>query len=68
MALILSATPFGLRHRLARATKTDMLMLNADTDARAGHESRAIRAEARSVVCSRGCQCGRAITVKKSRK
>jgi NAD(P)-dependent dehydrogenase (short-subunit alcohol dehydrogenase family) len=54
MALILSATPFGLRHRLARATKTDTLMLNVDTDARAGYESRAVRAEALSAESSLG--------------
>jgi short-subunit dehydrogenase len=41
MALTFSAIPFGLRHRLARLTGTDTLMLRADTEARAGYEARA---------------------------
>ncbi|MHB8693941.1 MAG: SDR family NAD(P)-dependent oxidoreductase [Solirubrobacteraceae bacterium] len=41
MALTFSAIPFGLRHRLARLSRTDTLMLEADTEARAGYEARA---------------------------
>jgi hypothetical protein len=39
MALMLSATPFRLRQWLARVTRTDTLMLQADAELRAGYEA-----------------------------
>jgi hypothetical protein len=45
MALMLSAMPFRMRQWLARATKTDTLMLEADVELRADYESRAGAAE-----------------------
>jgi hypothetical protein len=41
MAFTFSSIPFGVRHWLARLSKTDTLMLEADTEARAGYETRA---------------------------
>jgi NAD(P)-dependent dehydrogenase (short-subunit alcohol dehydrogenase family) len=41
MALMLSATPLRMRQWVARATRTDTLMLHADAELRAGYETRA---------------------------
>jgi NAD(P)-dependent dehydrogenase (short-subunit alcohol dehydrogenase family) len=41
MAFMLSVIPYGARQRLARLTRTDTLMLQADTHARAVYEARA---------------------------
>jgi NAD(P)-dependent dehydrogenase (short-subunit alcohol dehydrogenase family) len=45
MALMLSASPFRMRHWLARATRTDTMMLKADAELRTGYEARAGAAE-----------------------
>jgi NAD(P)-dependent dehydrogenase (short-subunit alcohol dehydrogenase family) len=45
MALMLSATPFRMRQGLARATRTDTLMLHADPELRARYDARASPAD-----------------------
>jgi NAD(P)-dependent dehydrogenase (short-subunit alcohol dehydrogenase family) len=53
MALTFSAIPFGLRHWLARLSRTDTLMLEADTEARAGYEARAQGLDGRTAEARR---------------